>query len=126
MMAFLRVVVVATLLGLLAAVVGLAIENRNVEQHGVEYSSYQFDWLVLGALPGIFVTEARQGVDFQVGEHMLHQPAVIGWNSLVYGAVAAGTFFLIRFALGATNAKGSPEENSPNKSRHRTGDNVLP
>jgi hypothetical protein len=91
-----RASLIAALLGGLAAIGGLAIEEWNIDHHGAEYSSYHFDWLALGAMPGMMITEARFGADFQLGEIMQHRSAVIGWNALAYAGLVAAAYALFR------------------------------
>jgi hypothetical protein len=120
MTSLLRTSLIAALFGGLAAVVGLAIEGRNINYHGAEYSSYQFDWLTLGALPGMMITEARFGLDFQLGEIMQYRSDVIGWNALIYailGTVLYGFFRLIRRPTTTVNPA---KTNLPNKAQHPT------
>lgn len=101
--ATLKVLAVASVLGIVASVVGLAIVNRNVDLHGAEYSSYRFDWLAFGGLPGMLITEWYHGADFQLGEIRQHQWAVICWNAVCYGAFAVGALWLIRLFTGGAD-----------------------
>lgn len=91
-----KVLIAGAMFGVLAAVVGLAIETRNVDLHGAESSSYEAEWLTVGALPGKLIVEGRHGGDFRLGEIRWHQRAVIGWNALAYGTLAAAAFRLVR------------------------------
>ncbi|MEK6248193.1 MAG: hypothetical protein N2C12_08435 [Planctomycetales bacterium] len=118
MTSLLRVSFIAALLGGLAATGGLAIEEWNVDHHGAEYSSYQFHWLTLGALPGMLITADRHGSDFQLGEIMQHRRAVIGWNSVVYAVLSASAFALFRIVARKVNTQEATITKLPNKSRH--------
>lgn len=91
-----KVLIAGAMFGVLAAVVGLAIEIRNVDLHGAETSSYEVGWLAVGALPGKLIVERRHGGDFQLGEIRWHQRAVIGWNALACGTLAAAAFRVFR------------------------------
>lgn len=119
----LRAFLIAALLGGLAAVGGLAIEGWNVDHHGAEYSSYQLDWLTLGALPGMMITEARFGSDFQLGEIELHRSAVIGWNALTYAGLGAVAHALLRLIARPTPTVNPAKTELPNKA---WVDNPLP
>ena len=80
------------ILGAVAAVGGLAINEWNVLNHGASYRSYRFDAFTFLALPGMLIAENRFGADFQLGEILLHKPAVIGWNALVYALLGLVVF----------------------------------
>lgn len=116
-----RASLIAALLGWLAAIGGLAIEEWNIDHHGAEYSSYQFDWLALGAMPGMMIAEARFGADFQLGEIMQHRSAVIGWNALAYAGLGAAAYALFRQIARPVMTVNSARTKSPNKTLHDNG-----
>lgn len=92
----LKAAAVGAMVGVVAAVGGLAIERWNVEHFGASYRSYRFHELALGALPGMLIAEARFGSDFQLGEVLSHRPAVIAWNALVYASLGIAAHLLFR------------------------------
>ena len=91
------------LVGIVTAIAGLKIEEWNVAQYGAEYSSYQFEFLAVGALPGMLIAENRSGGDFQLGETSNHTSAVKGWNAVVFSLLGAGAtcIFWMRSAKNA-------------------------
>ena len=91
---YLKASCIGALVGIVAAIAGLAAEGWNVNHHGAEYSSYRFHYVALGALPGMIIAENRFGADFRLGEVMHHKAAVVGWNALVYASLSAGVFAL--------------------------------
>ena len=118
-MDFLRVSLIAAILGGFAAAGGLAVEKWNVDHHGAEYSSCQFYWLTLGALPGMMITEACFGWDLQLGEIMLHRNAVIGWNALTYAVLGASASALFRVIALHLTTPNSAQSELPKKAEHR-------
>ena len=82
--------------GAFSAVVGLAIDQWNVKEHGASYLRYRYELFALPALPGMIIAERRFGADFQLGEIQLHRASVIGWNTLLYGAIASLGFLFHR------------------------------
>ena len=108
-------------IGALLAVVGLAICDHNVGEHGASYSSYQHEWLALPAAPGMIVTEAREGIDFRLGEIQYHKPFVIGWNMLVYGAIGF-VIILARHFFTPVSCRGSFQTNKQQAEQVGDGD----
>ena len=92
----LRAAFIGSVVGVVAAIAGLAVEGWNVDRHGAGYSSYRFHCIAVGALPGMTIAEKRFGADFRLGEVMEHKAAVIGWNGLVYALLSAGVFAIFR------------------------------
>jgi hypothetical protein len=90
----LRASCIGAVLGVVAAIAGLAVEGWNVDHHGAEYSSYRFHYIGLGAFPGVIIAENRFGADFRLGEVMQHKTTVIGWNAFAYSLLSAGVFAL--------------------------------
>ena len=99
-------------IGALCAIVGLAIGDWNVSEHGASYSRYRHEVFALPALPGIIISERRFGMDFQLGEIQFHQASVIGWNALVYGTIASSGFLFQRFLTSPSERAGSTTSKS--------------
>jgi hypothetical protein len=81
---------IGALAGIVTAIAGLKIIEWNVARYGAEYSSYQFEFLAVGALPGMLIAENRWGSDFQLGEVLHHTSAVMRWNAVVFSLLGAG------------------------------------
>lgn len=93
--------------GALSAVAGLAIEHLNVTEHGASTSAHRYELFALPALPGFIISERRFGPDFQLGEIQGHRASVIGWNALLYGAIAFLGFLFLRLLRRPSDPVGT-------------------
>jgi hypothetical protein len=117
---FLRAASIGSIVGMIAAVAGLAVEGWNVGRHGAEYSSYRFHFITFGALPGMLIAENQFGSDFQLGEVMQHKTSVVGWNALVFALLSSGAFCLMRRTMAASPPPSRAEKEAPNNTSHDT------
>jgi len=98
---------IGALAGIVTAIAGLKIIEWNVARYGAEYSSYQFEFLAVGALPGMLIAENRWGSDFQLGEVLHHTSAVMRWNAFFYSMLSAGVTFV--FWMSTANRRANKQ-----------------
>ena len=94
-----RIVIVAVvaILGAILGYLGSFIQFKNESAHGSEYSSWEHEWLMFPALPGVLISSALRPFDYQLTQHWtLDKHGIALWNGLVFAVLAVPPTLLIR------------------------------
>jgi hypothetical protein len=106
-----RIVIVAVLavLGVALGYLGGFIQFKNESSHGADYSSWNHEWMIMPALPGILVSSALSPFDYQLTEHWIQDKHSIAiWNGTLFAVLALPPALLIkRRSLGVGSDNGS-------------------
>jgi hypothetical protein len=85
------------------------IQFLNETHHGSQYSSWEHEWLMLPALPGILISSILCPYDYRLTEQWSrdkHSTAV--WNGLVFAALTLPPAVLIKRRREASNNDSEP------------------
>ena len=103
-----RIIIVVTVavLGVALGYLGGFIQFTNESTHGAEHSSWNHEWIMLPALPGILISSSTSPVDYQLTEHWIQDKhSMAFWNGLVFAVLAMPPALLIRRKRKTSNSE---------------------
>lgn len=100
------IVIAVALLGAALGYLGGFVQFKNESTHGSEYSSWEYEWLIIPAYPGILISSAFRTFDYQLTEQWIqdkHNTAI--WNGVLFAVLALTPALLIKRSQKKSNTK---------------------
>ena len=91
------IVIAITVLGTALGYLGGFVQFKNESTHGSQYSSWEHEWLIMPALPGILISSTLRPFDYQLTEHWSQDKhSTAFWNGVLFGMLALTPALLIK------------------------------